>query len=145
MVGAMEGISSRLRPLEHPHPTGYPLYLLLARIFQLLPAGSLAFRTNLMSALTTVLAAVLVYLIVTRSLMISGTIPSWPAGMAAGYAFGLAPLIWSQAVITEVYALQSLLVVLILYLYIQPDKVHCFQKRLDSWRGLLLGLAMVTM
>ena len=30
--------------------------------------------------------------------------------MAAGYAFGLAPLVWSQAVITEVYGLQALLV-----------------------------------
>jgi hypothetical protein len=26
-----------------PHPTGYPLYLLLARLFQILPVGSLAF------------------------------------------------------------------------------------------------------
>jgi len=126
-----------------PHPTGYPLYLLLARIFQLLPAGSLAFRTNLMSTLATVLAAVLIYWIVTRSLMTSGTVPSWLTGMAAGYAFGLAPLIWSQAVITEVYALQALLVVLILYLYIQPVQVSSgSQKRLDRWRGLSLGLAM---
>lgn len=126
-----------------PHPTGYPLYLLLARIFQLLPVGSLAFRTNLMSALATVLAAVLIYLIVTRSSMKSEVIPSWSAGMAAGYAFGLAPLIWSQAVITEVYALQSLLIVLILYLYIQPVQVSISsQKRLDSWRGFSVGLAM---
>ena len=43
------------------HPTGYPLYLLLARLFQFLPLGSLAFRTNLMSALATALAAALVY------------------------------------------------------------------------------------
>ncbi len=126
-----------------PHPTGYPLYLLLARIFQLLPVGSLAFRTNLMSALATALAAVLVFLIVTRFLIKPETIASWPAGMAAGYAFGLAPLIWSQAVITEVYALQALLVVLILYLYIQPAQVSIpSQKRLDSWRGLSVGLAM---
>src|SRR5512134_545866 len=33
------------------HPTGYPTYLLLARFFQLIPVGSLAFRTNLLSAL----------------------------------------------------------------------------------------------
>ncbi|HLO31264.1 MAG TPA: DUF2723 domain-containing protein, partial [Anaerolineales bacterium] len=42
------------------HPTGYPLYLILARIFQFLPVGSLAWRTNLMSALATVCAAVLI-------------------------------------------------------------------------------------
>ena len=125
------------------HPTGYPLYLLLARLFQLLPVGSLAFRTNLMSAIMTALAAVLVYVIVTRSLMTSEAIRFWPAGLAAGYAFGLAPLIWSQAVITEVYALQSCLVLVILYLYIQPVQTSIpAQKRQDRWRGLWLGLAM---
>src|SRR5512136_2825733 len=49
------------------HPTGYPLYLLLARLFQYLPIGSLAFRTNLMSALASTSAAALVYSIVVRS------------------------------------------------------------------------------
>ena len=41
------------------HPTGYPLYLILARLFQFLPLGPLAFRTNLMSVLVSALAAVL--------------------------------------------------------------------------------------
>src|SRR5262245_26488949 len=31
------------------HPTGYPTYLLLAHLFQLLPLGDPAFRTNLLS------------------------------------------------------------------------------------------------
>ena len=125
------------------HPTGYPLYLLLARLFQYIPIGTLAFRTNLMSAIATALGAVLIYEIVTRSLQPSQRFRSWPAGLAAGYAFGLAPLIWSQAVITEVYALQSCLILLILYLYIQPiPSTLPAQVRLDRWRGLLLGLAM---
>ncbi len=128
-----------------PHPTGYPLYMLLARLFQLLPLGSLAFRTNLMSALLTALAAGLVYSIVTAFLSTSRPVQVWPAGMAAGMAFGLAPLIWSQAVITEVYALQAFLVLLILYLYAvaKPGGASdAEQSRLSSWRGLALGVAM---
>src|SRR3990172_6853730 len=85
------------------HPTGYPLYLLLARLFQLLPVGSLAFRTNLLSAIASALAAALVYGLVMRASSGSRAVQDWPAGMAAGYAFGLAPLIWSQALITQVY------------------------------------------
>src|SRR5512140_1586656 len=50
------------------HPTGYPLYLLLARLFQCLPIGNLAFRTNLMSAFFTALAATLVFEVVIRSI-----------------------------------------------------------------------------
>ena len=49
------------------HPTGYPLYLLLARLFQWAPLGTLAFRTNLMSALAMSLAAALVCRLVMRS------------------------------------------------------------------------------
>ncbi len=125
------------------HPTGYPLYLLLARLFQLLPFGSLAFRTNLMSALLTTLATALVFDLVTRSILSPRNSLPWLPGLVAGYAFGLAPLIWSQAVITEVYALQTLLLLLVIYLYSIPlsffiDK----QKQLDVLRGLLLGLAM---
>ena len=50
-----------------PHPTGYPVYLLLARAFQFLPIGSLAFRTNLLSALAAATASLLVYGLVRRS------------------------------------------------------------------------------
>jgi len=120
------------------HPTGYPLYLLLARLFQALPVGSLAFRTNLMSALAAALAGGLVYKLVVHYLEISGKFRFWPAGLAAGFAFGLAPVVWSQAVITEVYALQGLLTAAILYMYTRTGG----QKAVDSWRGLLLGLAM---
>src|SRR6266498_1775135 len=102
------------------HPTGYPLYLLLARLFQLLPFGSLAFRTNLMSALLTTLATALVFDLVTRSILSPRNSLPWLPGLVAGYAFGLAPLIWSQAVITEVYALQTLLLLLVIYLYSIP-------------------------
>ena len=125
------------------HPTGYPLYLILARVFQLVPLGSLAFRTNLFSAIATALAAALVYELV-RSLSTNSQEKSaWAVALAAGVAFGLAPLIWSQAVITEVYGLQSFLVALIIYLYVKPMQASpSAQRRLDRWRGLTLGLAM---
>ena len=46
------------------HPTGYPTYLLLAHLFQLLPIGNLAFRTNLLSALSAMGAAFVVRVII---------------------------------------------------------------------------------
>jgi hypothetical protein len=122
------------------HPSGYPLYLLLARLFQSLPAGSLAYRTNLLSAVAMALAAVLVYQLVVDS---CSKLHAWPAALAAGFAFGLAPLAWSQAVITEVYGLQALLVALVLYLYTSPRLLSISRPmQLDRWRGLALGLAM---
>jgi len=99
-------------------------------------------RTNLMSALATLFAAWLVYEIVLRTTGRRDGIPAWPGALAAGFAFGLSPLVWSQAVITEVYALQGLLVALVIYLYVLPEPASSSRKkRLDSWRGFLLGLA----
>lgn len=123
------------------HPTGYPLYLILARLFQFIPIGSLAYRTNLMSTFYAVLSALLLYRVVTRTLEDMGIEHIWIAGLTAGFALGLAPLFWSQAVITEVHTLQTFLVVLILYLYFFPfwGLEH---KHLERLRGLVLGLAM---
>ena len=123
------------------HPTGYPLYLLIARLFQFIPIGSLAYRTNLMSAVFTALSAAFIYGIVSRTLNEQGSKQARLSALIAGYAFGLTPLVWSQAVITEVYPLHAFLTGLILYLF-----VTSFQDvspiSLERIRGLVLGLAM---
>jgi hypothetical protein len=124
------------------HPTGYPVYLLIARLFQSLPVGSLAFRTNLMSVFATGIAALIIYDLIIRSVKTNKGNDNWPAGLASAYAFGLSPLIWSQTVITEVYALHTLFVALVLYLSSNNIFLHFTQKRLDRVLGLVLGLAM---
>lgn len=124
------------------HPTGYPVYLLLARLFQLLPVGSLAFRTNLMSAFAAVLAAMLVYALVIRTTVPFNGHRNWLAALASAFAFGLSPLVWSQAVITEVYALHALFVASILFLATEDLSGCLAQKHLDRSLGLVLGLAV---
>ena len=124
------------------HPSGYPLYLLLARLFQLVPIGSLAFRTNLLSALAITFAAVFVFELTARLLTLSDGQPNWWAGLASAYGFGLAPLIWSQAVITEVYGVHILFVVAILFLSSGPLLSFLSPRRLDLCLGLAFGLGM---
>src|SRR4029453_18109906 len=84
-----------------PHPTGYPLYVLLARFFQLLPVGTLAFRTNLMSALLTALSAGLIYSILSVHVATSQPPRSWMGPLAGGFALSLGPLALSPAVIRD--------------------------------------------
>ena len=126
------------------HPSGYPLYLLLARGFQLIPVGSLAFRTNFMSAFFAVVTSLLVYLLVLQRVCIElKTCPAYIASLSAGYAVGLAPLLWSQAVITEVYTLHVFFIALILYLATQPVPIDLSQHaNLDRLRGIVYGLAL---
>ncbi len=113
------------------HPSGYPLYLLLARAFQLIPIGALAFRTNLLSAICTILAALALQTFLRRQQNSVG------AALLAALAFGLAPVVWSQAVITEVYGLQSLLIILFLFGLLDEKFPGG-----DWTRGLLFGLAI---
>jgi len=131
-----------------PHPPGYPTYLVLARWFQLLPVGSLAFRTNLLSAVCGLLSAVIVADLAYQSCAGSNITCSL-AGLLAGLGFGLSPLLWSQAVITEVYALNALFVGLILWLMPLSSGTRflpgtAFQNRfwLDRLGGLVFGLAL---
>ncbi len=124
------------------HPTGYPFYLLLAGLFQFIPVGSLAFRTNLMSAIAATSAGLLVYGIIIKAISRADTRWKWLAALAGGMAFGLSPLLWSQAVITEVYTLNSLFVTIILFLSLNPLSEKFQPKYQDILIGLIFGLAM---
>jgi hypothetical protein len=123
------------------HPSGYPTYLLLARAFQWLPLGTLALRTNLMSAICASLAAGLV------TGLVSASYPGprrfgLAGGLVAGVAFGLSPLLWSQAVITEVHALHTLFVAAILYTLPVGGAPQEPRRRVHFLAGILLGAAL---
>jgi hypothetical protein len=86
-----------------PHPPGYPLYLILVRLVQFLPAGDLAHRAGLFSAAAGALSVGLVYATVVRLLGSDGWRPQ-VAALFAALLFATAPLAWSQSVIAEVYS-----------------------------------------
>lgn len=124
-----------------PHPSGYPTYLILARLFQFLPIGTLAFRTNLLSAVCAVITSLVVADLV--RCYYSGKI--WIgqiAGTIAGLGLGLSQMFWSQAVITEVYTLHALFVALIIRILLQDITHKAPHTWLDRLSGLLFGLAL---
>ncbi len=97
-----------------PHPSGYPTYVVLGRLFQSLPFGTPVFRGVLESLLPAAVGAGLLagwiyYETGARSAI------SIAAGLIAGTAWGAAPLLFSQAVIVEVHGLQSLFIVLAIW------------------------------
>jgi len=92
------------------HPTGYPLYVLLGKLFTLLPFGTVAWRVNLLSVCLGTGAVVLLYRLVHR---LTGR---WLIAFVAALAFAFSATFWSQAIIAEVYALHNLLTAAILLL-----------------------------
>jgi hypothetical protein len=84
------------------HPTGYPLYILIGKLFSLIPIGKVATRINLTSAVAAAIAVMFVFLTLRRVFYLDRFI----SGLSA-LAFGLSPIFWSQAVVAEVYALHN--------------------------------------
>jgi len=94
-----------------PHPPGSPTYLLLGELFLRLPWGDPAWRLNVMSA---VLAAGTAALTAATVSLLPSSILHPP--ICTGLSLGLAPLFWSQALISEVYAPAALFTALVAYL-----------------------------
>ncbi|MCX7669821.1 MAG: DUF2723 domain-containing protein, partial [Anaerolineae bacterium] len=81
------------------HTTGYPVYMLLGKLFMTLAAvGDVAYRANLFSAFT---AAVTVALVYAAGRLVAES--RW-GGVFAALALAVSFTFWSQALIAEVYA-----------------------------------------
>src|SRR4051812_42753987 len=116
------------------HPTGYPIYLILGKLFTWLPIGSVAYRVNLLSACAAALAVALLYLL-GRRLGIRGS-----AALVGPLALGVCNLFWWHAVIAEVYTLGAAFIAGILLLLFT-------WRHTGDWRwllaaGLLGGLSL---
>ncbi|MBI2942436.1 MAG: DUF2723 domain-containing protein [Chloroflexi bacterium] len=98
------------------HPTGYPLYTLVGKLFTLLPVGEVAYRVNLFSAISAALGVLFVYLTVQS---LTGSTAASTGG-ALALAFSLT--YWRQAVIAEKYALDAAFVAVMLYLLASPAR-----------------------
>lgn len=142
------------------HPPGYPLYILIGKLFSLIPIGSVAYRFNLLSAVAMAGSAVLlcvtaVYLQRSNKDFLSQShrdtekkglplrlrasalrFDELITAVTAALTYAFAPLIWQQAIIAEVYALLMLFLTLTLLLVVK--------KASPFWIGVAWGLAIVS-
>jgi tetratricopeptide (TPR) repeat protein len=133
-----------------PHPPGYPIWSLLTWFFQWVLHFSTyngspnpAWPVALASAVFGAGACGLLALLVSRSgadmlsglkdaTQIIGTSTEnaicWASGVSAGLLFAFSPVLWSQAVIVEVYSLNALfLMVIIVLLYMWMERQHDYK------------------
>ncbi|MCX7840916.1 MAG: DUF2723 domain-containing protein, partial [Anaerolineae bacterium] len=101
-----------------PHASGYPLYILLGKLFTFLPFGDVAFRVNLLSVVTTALAIAIVYALLRRVAI------SRAVALATTSFFAVMPSIWGGALETKVYGLHLLLGVLAIFLMLRWHQEH---------------------
>jgi Protein of unknown function (DUF2723) len=136
------------------HPPGVPLWIILAHLASLVPFGNIAVRINFSSALFAALACAMLALAVAE-LTVTGSYlttskrrkriaqqsktaeESWIArlllaasALGAGLLMAFSHTLWSYATITEVYALNTLLILVIFFLMLRwrrrivEDRTH---------------------
>ncbi len=108
-----------------PHPPGAPFYLLIGRLFSMIPfTEDIALRVNMISAVTSALTVMLTYLIIVR------LIKQWrgqpkhsedmfilvAGGLMGALAFAFTDTFWFNAVEAEVYAISMFFTAFIVYL-----------------------------
>jgi len=116
------------------HSPGYPLYVMLGKVFTLLPFGSVAVRVNLMSAVWGAVAVALVYLL-GRQL---GGIRR--AGLLAAMAAAFGSSWWQQSTRAEVYTLHLALLAAALLLVLAWRSKG--EQTLLRWAAVPVGLGL---
>ena len=109
-----------------PHPPGTPLYVLIGRLFAMLPFGNVEWQVNFLSALASALTVLFTFLVGVRFMRIaqarrhertiSDEIIAWTAGAVAAFFVAFSNTFWGSAIEAEVYALSSMVQILAIYL-----------------------------
>jgi len=108
-----------------PHPPGTPLFVLLGRIFSLIPLyGQIAARVNFISVLTSALTVWLAYLLIVKLVSrwqrdhngLWFRMTKYVGGVSGSLFLAFSDTFWGNAVEAEVYGACMFLMLLILYL-----------------------------
>jgi hypothetical protein len=122
-----------------PHPPGHPLYVMLAKVFTLLPLGNIAFRVSLASSFFGAAATCLLFKICFRLVSIAVRTLPLEAAAILSLASALIAFVshawWFQCVRQEVYSLQILLTLGAAY----PALIFCLEENERKERWLILS------
>lgn len=116
------------------HPTGYPFYTWVAKVFTFIPSGDVAHRINLLSATGAAGSVAVLYGLL--RLLTGDTI----AAVFGAVLWAASTTLWSQAVIAEVYAPNIFMLALTLFLAIawgKRERLSQLEHSTDKTRRLL--------
>jgi len=108
-----------------PHPPGAPFYLLIGRIFSMIPfVEDIALRVNVISAITSAITVMLTYLIIVRLIQIWRGTPKtledrvivYASGVLGALTFAFTDTLWFNAVEAEVYAISMFFTAIVVWL-----------------------------
>lgn len=108
-----------------PHPPGAPLFLMIGKVFHLLPFGDPGWRVNLVSVISSAITVLLLYLITVHVIKnfykenlkeFGNAMLVYGSAFVGALAYAYSDTFWFNAVESEVYAASSLFVAVIVWL-----------------------------
>ena len=146
--------------LKTAHPTGYPLFTILGKIFTFIPVGDEVYRLNLMSALISS-AAIFVFfnlmLFISTGLKLSDTARTDSKKMSSDIFLNISltsslllafsRTFWDNANVVEVYSLHSFFLIFLLFIFLKAlnaadkDSNNYMKSRYWLLFALMLGLS----
>jgi hypothetical protein len=117
--GDMTELIIAANTLGIPHPTGYPVYTWLGRLFSFFNLGGIPFRISFMSAVFAFMTLLMTFLFVVREarrLHVDSSIV-YLFGILAVTLLGLTHPFWHYARVAEVYSVNTFFVILLAYLF----------------------------
>ena len=130
---------SMITNLGIAHPTGFPLYIMLGKVFSLIPLGNPGFRINFMSVFFGALTPALLFLALAVYMKKEeNRVVRYFIAAAVSLLFIFSYTLWSQAVMSRLYTLNAAFcaaVLLLFFLYQEKEEA----RYLYLW-ALLTGL-----
>jgi hypothetical protein len=112
--------------MQVPHPPGTPFFLILGRVFSMIPfADSLAFRVNMISVMSSVFTVLFLYLVIVKVIenyknhkydSLLDAMGTYLAAAIGALSLAFADTFWFNAVEAEVYALSTFFIAIVTYL-----------------------------
>ena len=108
-----------------PHPPGSPLFLIIGRVFSMIPfSPDIAFRVNLISVLVSALAVMLLYLVIVKVIAHwrggikenSDVIIAFGGALVGALTFAFTDSHWFNAVEAEVYSMSTFFTAIVVWL-----------------------------
>lgn len=137
------------------HPSGFPLYSIVAKLFTMIPMGSIAFKVTLLSAFFGGTVSVFVYLIVKTVLIYLSTKENWPSSerpiqyiaLSTGLLFSVSNALWENSNVPEVYTLINTFTGLFIFLFIRRVTESVSDKHIGTlpllfFLSFLFGLSL---
>ncbi len=118
-----------------PHPPGYPLYTFIAGFLVKIPFNTIAFRVGLLSSFSSALCLTVLYGIVKR------LTKNWLVSLIAVGVLGFNYTFWLYSIVPEVFALNNLLAVLLIYFCLGLDPKNKNKKKI---KYSLMGIVFIT-